>query len=102
VFVGGCCYSFSLLLVVVEITLGRYMARVVGYVFLGWKSLFVVYLYLEAVVYGLYVVWVIDSLLWLVGVDATLTLALICVGSLLPYSILLFGGFSVICIMGWV
>jgi len=78
------------------------MARVVGYVFLGWKSVFVVYLYLEAVVYGLYVVWVIDSLLWLVGVDATLTLALICVGSLLPYSILLSGGFSVICIMGWV
>ena len=101
-FVGGCCYSFSLLLVVVQITLGRYMARVVGYVFLGWKNVFVVYLYLEAVVYGLYVVWVIDSLLWLVGVDATLTLAFICVGSLLLYFILLFGGFLVICIMGWV
>ena len=49
-FVGGCCYSFSLLLVVVQITLGRYMARVVGYVFLGWKNVFVVYLYLEAIV----------------------------------------------------
>ena len=82
--------------------MGKYTTRVVDYVFLSWKSLFVLYLYLEAIVYGLYVVWVIDSLLWLVGVDATLTLALICVGFLLLYFILLFGGFSVICIMGWV
>jgi len=91
---------FSLLLVVVQITLGKYTTRVVDYVFLGWKSLFVLYLYLETIVYGLYVMWTINSLLWLVGVDATLTLALICVGSLLLYFILLFGGFSVICIMG--
>lgn len=80
---------FTLILVVVETTLGKYVTKTVQYVILNWLNFLVLTLYLGTIIIALYTIWIIDREIVSIWVDVTMVMTTICISSLLPFFIIL-------------
>jgi len=80
---------FTLIIVVVQTTLGKYITKTVQYVVLSWLNFLILTLYLGTIIVALYTMWTVDQEIVSTWVDITMVMTTICVSSLLPFFMIL-------------
>jgi len=76
---------FSIIIVVVQTTLGRHVTRAVWYVISDWVNILMLFLYVCTITSALWTMWGISSANWTLGMDVTMTVSIVCLGALLPF-----------------
>jgi len=76
---------FSIIIVTVQTTLGKYVARAIRYVLLSWRNILVLCLYISTISCALGTMWIISYQTWVVWVDVTMTASVLCLIVLLPF-----------------
>jgi hypothetical protein len=76
---------FSIIIVVVQSTLGKYVTKATWYVVSDRVNILMLCLYLSTIGCALGTMWIINSETWNLWVDVTLTASLICLCALIPF-----------------
>ena len=76
---------FSIIIVVVQSTLGKYVTKATWYVILDRVNVLILCLYLSTIGCALGTMWIINYETWNLWVDVTLTASIICLCALLPF-----------------
>lgn len=76
---------FSIIILVVQTTLGKYLTKATRYVISDWVNILMLFLYVCTITSALWTMWNINYGLWTVWVDVTMTASLVCLGALIPF-----------------
>ena len=76
---------FSIIIVVVQTTLGRYVSRAIRYVISDWINLLMLCLYVFTIICALCTMWIINYGTWTLWVDVTMIASILCLGALIPF-----------------
>ena len=76
---------FSIVIVVVQTTLGKYVAKAAWYVITDWVNMLMLFLYVSTIAIALATMWIIASVFWDVWMDVAMTSSLVCLCALIPF-----------------
>ena len=76
---------FSIVILVLQATLGRYVTKTIRYLISDWVNVLMLSLYLTTIICALGTMWTIDHKTWNLWVDITMGATFFCIGALLPF-----------------
>ena len=71
---------FSIIIVVVQTTLGKHVTRAIRYVISNWINILMLCLYVYTIICALCTMWIINYGTWTLWVDVTMTASVLCMG----------------------
>jgi len=76
---------FSIIIVVVQTTLGKQVTKSIRYIVTDWMNILVLCMYLYTVICALTTMWIVDYEAWTLWVDTTVVASLFSISILLPF-----------------